>query len=129
MSRSQGSEEKRPLLATGRVVGDYETLLRYVELARERGLKPEDYTLTREDVEYAMRIFEERRSLLEVIDALKRKFAARLDCRLASEAMRLSKGVVVPENQACDYVSSLYAGWLVEACETLGLVRLREGWR
>jgi len=129
LSRSGGKSGRRPLLATGRVVEDYEPLLRYFEVAKEKGLKPEAYTITRGDLDYVARLVEEKKSMLELIEELKKVFKGRIDCKTAVEALAQSKGVKLDESQACDYMAFLYAGWLVEACEALGLIKVKEGWR
>ncbi len=129
MSRSEDKSGRRPLLATGRVVEDYEPLLKYFEAAKEKGLKLEAYTITRGDLDYAARLVGERRSMLELIEELKKVFKSRIDCKTAMEALAQSKGVKLSESQACDYMAFLYAGWLVEACEVLGLIKVKESWR
>jgi len=129
LSRSEDKSSRRPLLATGRVVEDYEPLLRYFEVAKEKGLKPEAYTITRGDLDYVARLVEEKKSMLELIEELKKVFKGRIDCKTAVEALAQSKGVKLDESQACDYMAFLYAGWLVEACEVLGLIKVKEGWR
>ena len=129
MSRSEDKSGRRPLLATGRVVEDYEPLLRYFEVAKEKGLKPEAYTITRGDLDYVARLVEEKKSMLELIEELKKVFKGRIDCKTAVEALAQSKSVKLDESQACDYMAFLYAGWLVEACESLGLIKVKEGWR
>ncbi|WP_440059583.1 hypothetical protein ACSU1N_00005 [Thermogladius sp. 4427co] len=120
---------RRPLLASGRVVEDYGPLLKYVELARQRGLKPESYSLTREDIDYVSRLVIEKIDLASLLSDLKRNFMKRLDCGLASEAYRESKSIALGEREACEMLASIYAGWLIEACETLGILRIREAYK
>ncbi|MEZ0393517.1 MAG: hypothetical protein ABWK00_00495 [Desulfurococcaceae archaeon] len=120
---------RRPLLATGKLVENYEPLFAYYELARAAGLPQSSYTLTAEDFDELGRLVGAGRGLHELVPALAERFRARLDCSLASEAYRRSLGIQLGAEGACAELAKLYALWLVEASETLGMLSIKELYR
>ncbi|MGC9210005.1 MAG: hypothetical protein ACP5FT_01895 [Acidilobus sp.] len=120
-------EGRRPPFATGELVDDYEPLFRYWEAARARGRQDlvERATLSEEDFEFVRRFVRSSMSmtLLELVDALKVRFRERVDPSIASEALGMDAETAV------EVLSSLLAGWLVEAAEEFKLLGLRFRYR
>ncbi|NOZ89075.1 MAG: hypothetical protein GXO15_04035 [Crenarchaeota archaeon] len=122
-----GERRRRPLFATGEVVGDYEPLLRYWEKAGE---KAGDSVLRNEDFQELQRLVREEQvsRLDEVLERLKPRFRERVDAKAASEALTEYYGVEVSPEEARDRIAELLAGWLVEAASQWNIIRLRRRW-
>ena len=121
-----------PYFATGEVVGDYTLLYRYWKRA---GRRAEEATLRREDFDYLRRLVEagEVRRLDELLDRLTSYYMGRVDGEAARQAVRDHYGVEVLVEDAKRMVARILAGWLVEAGQQWGILRLRgwteRGWR
>ncbi|MGC9072453.1 MAG: hypothetical protein ACP5HK_07195 [Acidilobus sp.] len=118
---------RRPPFATGELVDDYGPLYRYWEAARSRGRQDliDRATLIEEDFDFVRRLVRSSMSmtLLELMDALKVRFRERVDPSLASEALG------VDADTAVEILSSILAGWLVEASEEFKVLGLRYRYR
>jgi len=79
--------------------------------------------LTEDDFEFLRRLVRSTPSmtLLELMDALRVRFRERVDASLASEAL----GV----DQEAEALTSILAGWLVEASEDFKILGLRYRYR
>lgn len=120
---------KRPMLATGKIVEDYRPLLAYGSLAKAAGKPPESFSFVPEDFELVKRMAERGAKLSEIIEALAQRFLARLDCSLAERAYEEAAGLRLSKDLACDMMARSYAGWLVEASEQLGILKIVEPWK
>jgi len=117
--------EKRPLLASGTIVEDYEPLFMYWRVAEDRGA--EKITLKNEDFEYLKLLLdkEERITLLKLKNRLLSTMLERVDPNIAVEAYR-KLGIEIPPDVARRMIAEILVGWLVEAAETLNLIKLRK---
>ena len=120
--------KRRPMFATGEVVGDYEPLYLYWE---EAGQRAAESVLTTRDFEELRKIVvgEGVRRLDELLERLKPLFRGRVDPEAARRAMKRYYGVDVDAETATDRVIEILAGWLVEAASEWHLLSLRPGWR
>ena len=118
---------RKPLLADGSVVGSYEPLFRYWELARRLGV--EEVSITSEDLDAVREIVERRGrvSLLELRNSLVVRFLKRVNPEVAVEAYR-SLGWHLSESEARRKIAEILAGWTLEAARNLNVISLR-GWR
>ncbi|BEP16871.1 hypothetical protein PYJP_02230 [Pyrofollis japonicus] len=126
-NRSNGGK-KRPLFATGEVVGDYEPLYKYWE---EAGQKASESVLSAKDFEELRRIVVDQgvRRLDELLEKLKQVFRNRVDPEAARRALSKYYGVEVDTETAVDRVAGILAGWLVEAATEWNILSLRPTWQ
>ncbi len=121
---------KKPLLATGEVVGDYEPLLRYWEIAREKsGELARRAVLRDEDFRVLERLLREIGVLADLLDRLSEYFIERIDPEVARRVYLELYGADLDPMDAARRIARIMAGWLVEAGETTGMLGLRRGWR
>ncbi len=126
-----GGEERgkrrKPMFATGEVVGDYEPLYLYW---REAGERAEQSIIQSRDFEELRRLIEEEHvtRLDEVLERLTGYFLPRVDREAARRALERYYGVSVSGEDAARRIASILAGWLVEAAGELGMLRLRRSW-
>ncbi len=118
--------ERRPLLADGSIVGSYEPLYSYWEVAREKGV--EEVTITGEDLEFVEKLVESagRLRLLEVREMLVKKFIPRVNPEVAEEAYK-RLGFNFTREEARRRIAEILAGWSLEAARNLNIVSFR-GW-
>ncbi|RLE58921.1 MAG: hypothetical protein DRN53_07720 [Thermoprotei archaeon] len=116
---------KRPLLASGTIVEDYEPLFMYWRVAEDRGI--EKVVLKSEDFEYLKLIIsrEEKITLLELKNRLLSIMLERVNPDVAVEAYR-RLSIELPPDVAKKMIAEVLVGWLIEAAETLNLIRLRK---
>jgi hypothetical protein len=119
-----------PPFASGKLVGSYEPLKRYLEEARRRG--------SEEALEKAL-INENDLKLLRgltltlvisvdhLLSALEERFYERVDAEIAVEAYK-ALGVSIDRESARRMIARIIAGWLIEAGEYWKLYRLRGSW-
>ena len=122
--------EWKPPFATGKVVGSYEPLRRYLEEARRRGREDlvEAALLREEDFNLLRRLAAlERVSLDSLLSALEERFYDRVSGEVAREAYE-SLGIRVDEESARRMIARILAGWLVESGEEWRILRLRASW-
>ncbi|MEM0376694.1 MAG: hypothetical protein QXI90_02830 [Thermofilum sp.] len=120
------SAGRKPLLANGSVVQDYEPLYRYWEAARRRGL--EEVTIGAEELEHIERRVREggRIPLLQLRQELAAQLLRKVDENAAEEAYK-SLGVEIPRTAARQRIAEILAGWALEAARTLGIIEFK-GW-
>ena len=120
--------KKRPMFATGEIVGDYEPLYLYWE---EAGQRAAESVLTTRDFDELRRIVvgEGVRRLDELLERLKPLFRSRVDPDAARRAMKRYYGVDVDTETAVNRILEILAGWLVEAASEWHMLSLRPGWR
>ncbi|MCE4610363.1 MAG: hypothetical protein F7B17_00120 [Desulfurococcales archaeon] len=122
--------EWKPPFATGKIVGSYEPLRRYLEAARRRGREDlvEAALLREEDFNLLRRLASlERVSLESLLSALEERFYDRVSGEVAREAYQ-SLGIRVDEESARRMMARILAGWLVESGEEWRILRLRATW-
>jgi hypothetical protein len=120
-------KRRRPMFATGEIVGDYEPLYLYWS---EAGEKAEKAIIQSQDFRELRRIIEEEgvRRLDEVLERLASYFQPRVDAEAARRALTRYYGVEVDPLEAARRIALILAGWLVEAAGELGIYRLRRSW-
>lgn len=121
---------RRPLLADGSIVGDYEPLFKYWEKAKKRGRGEEGNVVLRgedfEKLEQLLRDSEGRISLADALEELALYFVSRVDPELAREAVEEAYGVAGYDSESARrIIARILAGWLIEAAKTWGTLRLR----
>ncbi len=121
------AKRRRPMFATGEIVGDYGLLYEYW---REAGEKAADSVLSEKDFGELRRLVQEEgvSRLDMVLERLKPLFRERIDASAAARAAEKYYGTRIPESEAVDRVAGLLAGWLVEAASEWGMIKLRRGW-
>ena len=119
--------KRRPMFATGEVVGDYEPLYLYWQ---ELGERTEDAVLQSRDFNELRRLLGEEGGarLDEVLERLTSYFLPRVDREAARRALEKYYGVKVDAEEAARRIAQILAGWLVEAAGELGMLRLRRSW-
>ena len=123
-------KRRLPPFASGSIVEDYETLFIYWEKARSRGREDliEKSTLSNTDFDKLRVIVEEGTlTLEELLDRLSRDMTERIDPEVAVEALR-ERRIFLEADDARRYLARILAGWLIEAGEYWGILRLRRGW-
>ena len=122
-----GAKKRRPMFATGEIVGDYGLLYEYW---REAGEKAADSVLSEKDFGELRRLVQEEgvSRLDKVLERLKPLFRSRIDASAAARAVEKYYGTSMPESEAVDRVAGLLAGWLVEAASEWGMIKLRRSW-
>ncbi|MCS7104637.1 MAG: hypothetical protein NZ954_03625 [Thermofilaceae archaeon] len=118
--------ERKPFLANGSVVGNYEPLYRYWEKARGKGL--EEVSISAEELEEIEERVKRigRLSLIELRNELARKLIARVNAEVAEEAYQ-SLGIQLSREEAQKKIAEILAGWALEAAKNLGIVEFK-GW-
>lgn len=126
MKTEEITVERKPLLADGSIVGSYEPLYSYWELAKGRGI--EEAAITREDIEFIREIVESagRLRILEVREKLVKRFILRVNPEVAEEAYK-RLGFNFTRQEAQRGIAEILAGWSLEAARNLNLISLR-GW-
>jgi hypothetical protein len=124
------SGEWKPPFASGKVVGSYEPLRRYLAEARRRGredlvesalIREEDFDLLRRLVAF------EGISLEALLSALEERFYDRVDGEVARAAYS-SLGLTLDEERARRMIARILAGWLVESGEHWKILKLKPSW-
>ena len=121
--------DEKPLLASGNVVSDYRPLIVYWKKAVEKGLKKasEEIVLRQEDFKKAEELARENLSLTETLNKLEDFFLPRVNPVLALEAFKEVYGFNIREEDARRHIARIMAGWLIEASEQLGILKMRRG--
>ena len=118
-------KSKKPLLADGSVVGDYEPLMKYFEIAKS--VKPDvaekSYPRS-EDFNYVKNYVNTRgkSSLLSLLEDLTVTIIERVDSQIAVEAFKKAYGVELEPEDARRRIAKLIAGWIIEASKNLGYI-------
>jgi len=119
---------KKPLMATGDVIDNYEPLFYYWK--RARNLNREDLiekTLIREeDLELLKNTIERntKLNLEDLLNKLSKMILNRIDASVAKEALK-DYGISMSEESAREFIARILAGWIVEAGEIRGILKLR----
>ncbi len=116
------------MFANGTIVSDYEPLFRYWEIARKRGREDlvDKAMLENTDFDYIRRmVLEQALNLLEVLDRLEEYFIDRIDPEIAVKALEETLGIELELEEARRRLARILAGWLLEAAQTWGIIRLR----
>lgn len=123
--------KRRPLLADGSIVPDYEPLFKYWELAREKSKELADRAvLTNNDFVKLGDVVREasyegrKITVHDLLTRFTREFAERIDPKLAREALLKARGVEMEEEDARREIARIMSGWLIEAGKAWGLLRL-----
>lgn len=121
------SRRRRPMFATGEIVGDYEPLYLYWS---EAGSQAEKAIIQSQDFRELKRVIEEEKvaRLDEVLERLTSYFLPRIDAEAARGALTRYYGVEIDPGEAARRIALILAGWLVEAADELGIYRLRRSW-
>ncbi len=115
-------------MATGNVIDNYEPLFYYWKKARNR--KREDLiekTLIREeDLELLKSVIEKSNelNLEDLLGKLSKTVLNRIDASIAKEALE-DYGISVDEESARELIARILAGWIIEAGEIRGILKLR----
>ncbi len=124
-------ESRKPLLASGKVVGSYRLIFEYSRAYKQRkGSDKEPELLMSKDFSHLMKLVEQGvTSLDKLLSELKNYYRDRVDPSIALEAYLNAMGLDKADPvEAVDAIAAVLAGWLVEAAETLGIIKLRGLW-
>ncbi len=119
---------RKPLLASGRIVGDYEPLFKYWELAKNVDKSiAENATLKNEDFDYLLELLSRRKiiSLIELLNKLEEYMLSRVDAEVAAKALKEVYNVEYGLEDARRKIARILAGWLIEASNIWGDIRLK----
>ena len=119
---------RKPLLASGDIVGDYEPLFKYWELAKSIDKSiAENATLNNEDFDYLLEVLSKRRiiSLIELLNELEEYMLGRVDAEVAAKALKEVYNVEYGLEDARRRIARILAGWLIEASNIWGDIRLK----
>jgi molecular chaperone GrpE (heat shock protein) len=121
------AKRKRPMFATGEVVGDYEPLYLYWN---EAGEKAEEAIIQSRDFQELKKVIEQEKitRLDEALERLATYFLPRVDAEAARRALRKYYGIDIDPSEAAKKIAQMLAGWLIEAAEELGIYKLRKSW-
>lgn len=119
--------EWRPLLASGKLVGDYTPIRIYNEVAREMGKDPGSVVISSEDLVYLRELVmtSSARDVTTLVSMLIPLIRGRIDPAIASETYKRYFGVDIGEARAVELISELVAKWCIEAAELMGIIRIK----
>ena len=120
--------KKKPLLANGSIVGDYDPLFKYWEMAKKIDKSiAENATLRNEDFNYLLKILSRRKTvkLIELLDELEEYMLNRVNAEIAAKALKEIYNVEYSLENARRRIARILAGWLIEASNIWGDVRLK----
>jgi len=121
------SNKKKPILASGTIVPDYEPLFKYWELAKSKDKKlAEKATLRSEDFDAVLSYVSSKGiiSLIDLLNYLENYMISRVDGQLAVRALKEIYGVMFEVEEARRRIARILAGWLIEACNLWGTLKL-----
>ena len=117
---------KLPLMASGKIVENYEPLIKYIELCDNK-LK-NNVLPTTHDIELVRSLVSRGyRSLDDIISELVNFLSNRFEGNIAIRAVREALNIDLEEQEAVKYLSKILAGWIIEMAENLGIIRI-SGW-
>jgi len=120
--------KRKPILASGDIVADYEPLFKYWELAKKESRElAEKATLRHEDFEYLLKILSKREliSLMELLEKLETYMLSRVNAALAAKALKEVYNIEYELEDARRKLARILAGWLIEASNIWGDIRLK----
>lgn len=121
------TEKRKPMLASGAIVSDYEPLFKYWEIAKNvNKTVAEKATLRSKDFDVALSYVSSKgvTSLTNLLNYLEDYMANRVDGKLAVRALRETYGVTFEIEEAKRRIARILAGWLIEACSLWGTLKL-----
>ena len=121
------SSKRKPILASGTIVSDYEPLFKYWELAKSRNKKlAEKATLRSEDFDTVLSYVSSKGvvGLIDLLSYLEEYMLNRVDGQLAVRALKEIYGVMFEVEEAKHRIARILAGWLIEACNLWGTLKL-----
>ncbi len=120
-----------PFFGDGTIVGSYKPLFEYWKLLKEKHLSIDSSLLRPDDFKYVKELVEKHRKIMlqDLISELTKYFLNRIDCDLAKEAYRRALGIELSKEDACKKLAEILAGWLIEAANNTGLLKLSIPWR
>jgi len=121
------TKKRKPMLASGAIVSDYEPLFKYWEIAKNVDKTvAEKATLRSEDFDIALSYVSSKgiTSLASLLSYLEDYMADRVHGELAVRALKETYGVIFEIEEAKRRIARILAGWLIEACSLWGTLRL-----
>ncbi len=116
----------RPLLASGRLVGDYTPIRIYQDVAREMGRDPGAVVISSNDLKRLREaVASGAKDIGGLVSTLGSIIKSRIDPVVAREAYKRYLGVDVGEDRAVEMISDLVAKWCIEAAEIMGVIRIK----
>ena len=121
----------KPFFADSSIVGDYTPLIRYWELLKKEKRNIDNALLKPSDFKYIEQLIKEqgRISLAELLEKLTEYFYDRIDPEIATRALEEAYNVETELEHARRIIARIMAGWLIEASNTTGILRLRIPWK
>ena len=123
-------ENKKPLLASGKIIKDYRILFEYCKIyKKEKGAKAEEVLLDRKDFDYLKKLVQEGIIKAgELLNRLSVYYEEKIDPEIAVKAYAVTYGIEyskVDKDLAVHELSRTLAGWLIEASEKLGILEIK----
>lgn len=121
----------KPFFADSSIVGDYTPLIRYWEILKKEKRNIDDALLKPSDFKYIEQLIYEhdRISLAKLLENLTEYFYERIDPEIAARALEEVYNVKVELEHARRIIARIMAGWLIEASNNTGILRLRFPWK
>ncbi len=121
----------KPFFADSSIVGDYTPLIKYWELLKKEKRNIDDALLKPSDFKYIEQLVKEqgRISLAELLEKLTEYFYDRIDPDIASRALEEAYNVKTELEHARRIIARIMAGWLIEASNNTGILRLWIPWK
>jgi len=113
-----------PLLATGILVKDYRPLYRYWDEVEKLGLRKP--VIEREDIEFVENLI--KKEGIVNLSIIYRKLVDRVENRIKMDiAVKVYRdlGLNIPPILARRKMAEILAGWIIEACDTFNIIKIR----
>jgi len=121
---------KKPFLASGKLVGDYSLLVKYLEICHERAGECMDVLPSRSLLDLLVEeVNREKVSFADIVGKLGKELAEKINCGVVVEAYRAIYGVEASCEEVKGILLRQLVAWYLELAESLGLLKLRESWR
>lgn len=120
-----GLKKKMPLLADGSIVGDYEPLMIYVEIAKTKNPRAAEECMPRsEDFEWVRNYINirGRSTVHSLLEALTARICERVDPEVAREALEKAYSTTFNSEDARERIAKIISGWIIEASRSLGYI-------
>lgn len=122
-------DEEKPPFADKTIVGNYKPFMRYIALAKSKGIDVSNIVI-REDLDELEKLLERGvNNLSDLIEYLSRKIVNRIDCELARDVYREVYGIDYIGVDACNMLAKLISGYVIELAKNLGIVKIKTPWR
>lgn len=112
-------------MSSGKLVKNYNMLIRYFEILEEMGIDKSVSVPTSSDIEFIVKAVSSKHlNLLEILTALIRRFIPRVHREAAKKAIDEVLGGDFDEQLAVDIIAKDLAAWTLEIAENMNLIKI-----